>query len=65
MTRQKYVDRLQKAMICDCDRYGHPHSPEPFRIRIKRKCVSGVYTDRFGHACCSKVAIAGESGGAT
>jgi hypothetical protein len=65
MSRQEYGDKLRQAMICDCDRYGHPHSPaggiERFRIRIERKCVNGLSTDRFGHVCRSKVAVVRES----
>jgi hypothetical protein len=61
MTKQEYVDRLRKAMTCDCDRYGHVHSPaggvEPFRVRIESKCVNGLSTDRFGHVRRNKVAI--------
>jgi hypothetical protein len=63
MTGQEQVDKPNKAMICDCDKYGHAHSAageiEPFRIRIEVRCVNGLSADRFGHACLGKIAMAG------
>jgi hypothetical protein len=63
MTGQAQVDKPKKAMICDCDKYGHAHSSageiEPSRIRVGVQCVNGLSADRFGHACLSKIAMAG------
>jgi hypothetical protein len=51
MTRQEQVGKLDKAMICDCDKYGHAHSAageiEPFRIELQ--CLNATSADRFGH----------------
>ena len=66
MTRQEQVDKLDKAMICDCDKYGHAHTAAgdiaPFSIRIELQCLNGPSADRFGHVCRSKIVMARESG---
>jgi hypothetical protein len=63
MTGQEQVDKTNKAMICDCDKYGHAHSAagdiEPCRIRIELQCLNGLSADRFGHACFRKIVMAG------
>ena len=61
MTRQEQLDKPDKAIICDCDKYGHARSApgdiEPFRIRIELQRVNGPSADRFGHLCRHKVGI--------
>jgi hypothetical protein len=61
MTRQQ-LDKPDEAIICDCDKYGHAHSPpgeiEPFGIMIELQCVKEPSADRFGHVCRREVEVA-------